>query len=326
MKGVIAQYDARGQAKFINDKRNRLLEESSYLYKKEERYKKLLHLSDDIKVDDIEIPDGVDDGERLLYERLIKLMGVVHPAVRASVRRLGRELALLVAEQIVEHLSAHGVDALVMENLSWVSTARGSSRWNFSDQQRAIEHACWREGIKVVYVSAAYSSQTCPVCGSRDVSHDDDKRLTVCKSCGYSGDRDFSASHVLGGGVASSDRVSRFDEVRVNQRVLCRVDHPEYFGNSVRNKGRYCDGLVFDGEFYFNFWCPPGFGVRGGAGVVKENLSSNQPAGRLAHTGFVVDEEEAKSLVSKLPDVPQSRLRYIKTYLNYNDSLCSQTQ
>lgn len=112
----------------------------------------------------------------------------------------------------------------------------------------------------------------------------------------------------------------------MNQRVLCRVDHPEYFGNSVRNRGRYCDGLVFDGESYFNFWCPPGFGVRGGAGVVMGSLSSNQPAGHLAHTGFIVNDEEAKSLVSKLPDVPQSRLRYIKIYLNYNDSLCSQTQ
>ena len=325
-KGVIAQYDAHGQAKFINDKRNRLLEESSYLYKKEERYKKLLHLADDIKVEDIEIPDNIGDDERLLYDRLIKLMGTVHPAVRASIRRLGRELALLVAEQVVGHLSAHGVDVLVMENLSWVSAAHGSSRWNFSDQQRAIEHACWREGIKVVYVSAAYSSQTCPVCGSREVSHDDGKRLTICKSCGHSGDRDFSASRVLGGGVASGDRVSRLGEVRVNQRVLCRVDHPEYFGNSVRSKGRYCDGLVFDGESYFNFWCPPGFGVRGGAGVVMGSLSSDQPAGRLAHTGFIVDDEEAKSLVSKLPDVPQSQLRYIKTYLNYNDSLCSQTQ
>ena len=286
----------------------------------------MLRLADDIKLEDIEISDNISDGERLLYDRLIELMGVVHPAVRVSIRRLGRELALLAAEQVVGHLLAHGVDVLVMENLSWVSAAHGSSRWNFSDQQRAIEHACWREGIKVVYVSAAYSSQTCPVCGSRDVSHDDGKRLTVCKFCGHSGDRDFSASRVLGGGVASGDRVSRLGEVQVNQRVLCCVDHPEYFGNSVRNKGRYCDGLVFDGESYFNFWCPPGFGVRGGAGVVKENLSSDQPAGRLAHTGFIVNDEEAKSLVSKLPDVPQSRLRYIKTYLNYNDSLCSQTQ
>ena len=324
--GVIAQYEACGQAKFINDKRNRLLEESSFLYRKEERYKQLLHLADDIKVDDIEIPDDAGDGERLLYNRLIRLMGVIHPAVRASVHRLGHELALLVAEQVVEHLLAHGVDVLVLEDLSWVSAERGSSYWNFSDQQRAIQHACWREGIRVVYVSAAYSSQTCPVCGSRDVYHDSGKRLTVCRSCGFSGDRDFSASRVLGGGVASEERVSRLGDVRACQRVLCRVHHPEYFGNRVRNGGYDCDGLVFDGKLDFNFWCPPGFGVRGGAGVVNGVLSSDQPAGRLAHTGFIVDEEEAKSLVSKFSDVQQSRLRYIQTYLNYSDSLCSQTQ
>ena len=323
-QGVIARYDATKQAKFLNEKRNRLLVESSRLYEKEKSYKKLLKIADDKTIDTI--PDGVSDDEALLYARLLKLTGEVHPCVRASVRRIGHVLAQEVAKQVVSHLVEHDVDVLVMENLSWVSAAKGSSRWNFSDQQAAIEHACWREGIKVVHVSPAYSSQTCSVCGSRDVRHDDEKRLTICKDCGHVDDRDFSASRVIGGCVASRDRQQRLADVRLNQRVLCREDHSEYFGNSVRNKGRYCDDVrLFVGD-PFDFGCPLGFGVRRGTCVGSGDLSSDQLVEHVAHTGFIVNEEEAKSLVSNFPDVKQSLLRYIKTYLKYNDSLCSKTQ
>lgn len=99
-----------------------------------------------------------------------------------------------LSRAIVRDAIAMGVTTIKLEQLSNIrATARTSRKnnrslhsWSFYRLASYIEYKAALVGIRVVYVNPAYTSQTCPQCGSLNHAQD---RTYRC-SCGYTGHRD----------------------------------------------------------------------------------------------------------------------------------------
>ena len=99
-----------------------------------------------------------------------------------------------LSREIVNFAVQNGVGTIKMEKLANIrSTARKSRKnehnlhtWSFYRLASFIEYKAKLAGIRVKYVDPAYTSQTCPICGTRNHAKD---RNYKC-SCGYHCHRD----------------------------------------------------------------------------------------------------------------------------------------
>lgn len=99
-----------------------------------------------------------------------------------------------VSREIVNFAKANGVSVIQLEELSGIrQTARTSRKnaknlhtWSFYRLAQFIEYKAKLSGIDVVYVNPKYTSQTCPVCGTRNHASD---RKYKCP-CGFKIHRD----------------------------------------------------------------------------------------------------------------------------------------
>ena len=113
--------------------------------------------------------------------------------VSAKATRIKHEISQCIASQIVSVADQN--DAHVsLENLSWLDSQGG--RWPHAEIQSRIENTAKRYGIKVTKVSAKDTSRTCSHCGGR-VSNNSKTRVGTCNTCGFSLDRDVSASREI---------------------------------------------------------------------------------------------------------------------------------
>ena len=113
--------------------------------------------------------------------------------VSAKTTRIKHEISQCIASQVVEIADRN--DAHVsLENLSWLDSQGG--RWPHAEIQSRIETAAKRYGLKVVKVSAKDTSKTCSHCGGK-VSNNSSTRVGTCTTCGFSLDRDVSASREI---------------------------------------------------------------------------------------------------------------------------------
>ena len=113
--------------------------------------------------------------------------------VSAKATRIKHEISQCVASQVVE--IADKSDArLSLENLSWLDAKGG--RWPHAEIQQRIESTAKRYGLKVTKVSAKNTSRTCSRCGGK-VSNNSRTRVGACGSCGFSLNRDVSASREI---------------------------------------------------------------------------------------------------------------------------------
>ena len=83
---------------------------------------------------------------------------------------------------------------VALENLSWLDSQSG--RWPHAEIQSRIESTAKRYGLKVVKVNAKDTSKTCSRCGGK-TSNNSKTRVGVCAACGFSLDRDVSASREI---------------------------------------------------------------------------------------------------------------------------------
>ena len=114
--------------------------------------------------------------------------------VSAKATRIKHEISQCIASQIVS--VANKSDAHVsLENLSWLDAKGG--RWPHAEIQHRIENTAKRYGLKIVRVNAKDTSMTCSRCGGR-VSNNSKSRVSTCSVCGFSLDRDVSASREIG--------------------------------------------------------------------------------------------------------------------------------
>lgn len=109
-------------------------------------------------------------------------------------QRIMRDIDHKLSHDIVETAVAHNVKVIQLEQLSNIrSTTRKSRKnnhslhtWSFYRLAQFIEYKAKLAGISVEYVNPAYTSQTCPICGS--VHHANDRSYTC--ECGFHIHRD----------------------------------------------------------------------------------------------------------------------------------------
>jgi len=113
--------------------------------------------------------------------------------VSTKATKIKHEINQCIASQVVE--IANQNDAHVsLENLSWLDSRGG--KWPHSEIQSRIENAAKRYGLSVVKVSARDTSRTCSRCGGK-VSNNLKSRVGACDVCGFSLNRDVSASREI---------------------------------------------------------------------------------------------------------------------------------
>ena len=100
-----------------------------------------------------------------------------------------------IADQNDAHIS--------LENLSWLDAQGG--RWPHAEIQHRIESTAKRYGLKVTKVSAKDTSKTCSHCGGK-VSNNSRTRVGTCSTCGFSLNRDVSASREIALRAVSNTR------------------------------------------------------------------------------------------------------------------------
>ena len=113
--------------------------------------------------------------------------------VSAKATRIKHEISRCVASQVVSIADQNNAH-VSLENLSWLDAKGG--RWPHAEIQRRIEKTAKRYGLKVIKVSAKDPSKTCSCCGGR-VSNNSRTRVGTCTTCGFTLDRDVSASREI---------------------------------------------------------------------------------------------------------------------------------
>ena len=99
------------------------------------------------------------------------------------------------SRKLVDTLLKRGVSTLVIGDLNGIrqrinygkKTNQKLHQWCFSRFRRMIEYKARLLGMEVVLINEAYTSQTCPACGTRKKPKG---RTYQCKSCGLEAHRD----------------------------------------------------------------------------------------------------------------------------------------
>ena len=125
--------------------------------------------------------------------------------VSAKATRIKHEISQCIASQVVEIADQNNAH-ISLENLSWLDSQSG--RWPHAEIQSRIENTAKRYGLKIVKVSAKDTSKTCSRCGNK-VSNNSKRRVGTCTTCGFSLDRDVSASREIGLRATSPSSRSR---------------------------------------------------------------------------------------------------------------------
>ena len=139
--------------------------------------------------------------------------------VNAKATRIKHEISQCIASQVVEIADQNNA-YVSLENLSWLDAKGG--RWPHAEIQHRIENTAKRYGLKVIKVSARNTSRTCSRCGGK-VSNNTSTRVGTCSLCGFSLNRDVSASREIALRATSpSSRSQERMRCLLRQRVLER--------------------------------------------------------------------------------------------------------
>lgn len=88
---------------------------------------------------------------------------IEYEALCGKIERFKHSQALLTASEIVSLAKQESCGEIHMENLSWLGSRGG--KWNYSDVQSAVEVSSVKNGLKLVRVNAAHSSDQHPETG-----------------------------------------------------------------------------------------------------------------------------------------------------------------
>ena len=141
-----------------------------------------------------------------LQDSRLHLGGVVHfdnaeKVCADGVKLLQQAGKKVVRKQIIETAVKQRAGIIVLEDLTNIrSRIKGGKRlrtrlhrWGFSQLQTFITYKAEAQGVQVIYVNPAYSSQECSVCGGLGVR----KRHRFTCSCGNQQHADVNASRNL---------------------------------------------------------------------------------------------------------------------------------
>jgi IS605 OrfB family transposase len=102
-----------------------------------------------------------------------------------------------LSRELVDYCISTGVNVLVLERLKGGQLSNRKYRkysWAFKDLLMKIEYKAQNQGIKVISVNPAYTSQTCSMCGLKAKANRKTQSLYECNSCGFRGNADINAS------------------------------------------------------------------------------------------------------------------------------------
>jgi len=162
----IAHYATSPRIKILVDKRSRLWQEKAALQKKITSYKALA----------------------LDFSKLEEARKSVVKAASA----LTKQIAFQIGAEISQKISKHEVQVLNLEDLFWVKSKIGPSKWAYRRDQTSISNAVLRQGISTRYINPKNTSQNCHRC-SQTIKHRS-KRVVWCSTCKIKMDRDFNAA------------------------------------------------------------------------------------------------------------------------------------
>lgn len=114
-------------------------------------------------------------------------------------RRHVKHVNHCVAKQLVQEAHKNGCSTIIMEDLKHIRERIKAGkkmrsrlhRWSFDQLSQFVEYKAAAQGIQVVYVCPAYSSQTCSSCGA--LGHRVKHRFS-CSHCGSLQHSDLNAS------------------------------------------------------------------------------------------------------------------------------------
>jgi len=113
-------------------------------------------------------------------------------------KRFQKDVNHVISKRIVELANQHN-SAIALEDLKDIRKTKRYGkkqrtilhRWAFSQLRQFISYKAQRDGIPIIFVDPAYTSQTCSFCGNlgiRNAEH------FSCSSCNFENDVDYNAS------------------------------------------------------------------------------------------------------------------------------------
>nr|WP_277346523.1 zinc ribbon domain-containing protein [Acidianus sulfidivorans] len=135
------------------------------------------------------------------------------------------DFAKKVGKQIVDEAKRLNANVIVLENLNRMINRVNHLSKNYRDKlylmqyrrvQEWIQQQAMKRGMKVIFVDAKYSSQTCPKCGSKMT--ESGYRTLKCEKCGFEENRDYIAvMNLYGRGSLSLSTASQRRDVSPNR-------------------------------------------------------------------------------------------------------------
>jgi transposase len=114
------------------------------------------------------------------------------------------------------------LDKVIIENLSSIKQGnkwgKSNHHWLVGFTHNRIKQLSEENGVRLTQVNAAYTSQTCCMCGNRD-KNNRKKELFLCLFCGCSSDADYNASvNIHDRGMYSSSALkTHYNDYRVSK-------------------------------------------------------------------------------------------------------------
>lgn len=101
-----------------------------------------------------------------------------------------------LSKSIVDFAVKNKAGVIHMEKINFDKMKHKSllRNWSYYQLQTMVEYKAQREGIAVLYVDAAYTSQTCSKCGNLEEGQREVQDTFICKKCGYQANADYNAS------------------------------------------------------------------------------------------------------------------------------------
>jgi len=153
-------------------------------------------------------PIVCSDGKQIGSGRAIKHKKIEYGKKRAKHQKLAQDITdqqsrwtndqnHKFSRRLVDYCLQQKIDVLSLENLKGQKLSNKKHRtynWAFKDLLTKIIYKAESEGIKVVSVNPAYTSQTCSNCGSKSKDNRTSQSKFHCLNCGSTMNADVNAS------------------------------------------------------------------------------------------------------------------------------------
>ena len=154
-------------------------------------------------------------GTRSAKRRLVSISGCEKRFVHDQNHCISKKLANSdgdVSVYVLENLSS--MNMLRLKGKSNKTMRKWLSNWSYSDLEEKLTYKCKRNGIRVEFVDARYTSQKCSVCKTIDKASRKGNRYT-CRHCGSRMHADTNVAINIRGNYIT--RVMQSGQAAVNQ-------------------------------------------------------------------------------------------------------------